>query len=277
MRLRIVFAPAAWATSTTTASAAACPLLSCCTQLLEHRLGNVVLDRKNIVERAVIDLGPQVVAVAALTGCTEMRTRLPALHAAFEHGGDVQRAADLRDAGLLALEAERRGARRNPHTADLRQHVQQLIGEAVGEEFVLRAALRFTKGSAATDEIEGSGEVALTVAAAAELPAGESTLVVFGATRAAAGLGELPVHGRAARRRAARMRVVSRRRAVGSTAIAEARRHAAVGIACVVDRHRHQKRLIVGHQKAAVDRQAPLPTEIAFRPRLGIRRDDRHE
>ncbi|HEX6795949.1 MAG TPA: hypothetical protein VF304_19075 [Casimicrobiaceae bacterium] len=52
-------------------------------------------------------------------------------HAAFEHRLHVELAADHCDVLVPALELERRRARRHAQAADLREHVQKLVGETV--------------------------------------------------------------------------------------------------------------------------------------------------
>ncbi len=69
-----------------------------------------------------------------------MRTRWPDLRTLpFEHRRHVEPARDRRDVDVLvALERERRGARGNAQPGDLREHVQQLLGQAVGKVLVRR-------------------------------------------------------------------------------------------------------------------------------------------
>ena len=82
--------------------------LSC----FDHRGRDLVLDREDVVELAVVGLRPQVRVGAGadqLRGDPHRVARLA--HGAFEHVRHVQRARDLRDRDLFALERERRGAR----------------------------------------------------------------------------------------------------------------------------------------------------------------------
>jgi hypothetical protein len=106
-------------------------------ELLHYVRRDLVLDREDVVELAVVGLRPQ---VRVGPGADQLRRdthRVAGLaHRAFEHIGNVQRARDLRDAGLLALERERRRARRHLQLRNLREQVQQLFGDAVGKILV---------------------------------------------------------------------------------------------------------------------------------------------
>ena len=59
-------------------------------------------------------------------------------HAALEQGRDVQRGADLAEALLPLLEPHDRAARDHLERADLRELGDHVLGDAVGEELVLR-------------------------------------------------------------------------------------------------------------------------------------------
>jgi hypothetical protein len=100
---------------------------------------NVVLDGKHVVHGAIVGVRPQ---VKAIVDADQLRRHpdpvaLPP-DAAFQHVGDIERGADFPQVFVLALEAERRGAARDLQVRDLRELVQQLLGEAVGEILVLR-------------------------------------------------------------------------------------------------------------------------------------------
>ena len=68
----------------------------------------------------------------------QLLTRTP--HAPFQHVPHVQRVADLAHRHALAVEAERRGARRDVEALDRRECVQQLFGDPIPE--VLLVVLR---------------------------------------------------------------------------------------------------------------------------------------
>ncbi len=98
----------------------------------DHRPGDLVLDSEHVGELAVVGLRPQVIAVGRvdeLRGDADLIARLA--HAALEHGGDVQLVRDVAHILVLALEGERRGARRHPQAGNLGEKIQQLFGEAV--------------------------------------------------------------------------------------------------------------------------------------------------
>ena len=69
---------------------------------------NLILDRENIVELAVVSLRPQMVAVGSvdqLRGNSHPLVR--SANAAFQHRCDVELPANFGDAQLLAFESER--------------------------------------------------------------------------------------------------------------------------------------------------------------------------
>ena len=103
-------------------------------ELLDHVGRDLVLDREDVVELAVVGLRPQVRVGAGLDQLRRDPYRVARLaHRAFQHVRHVQRARDLRDSDLLALERERRGARRHLQLRNLRQQVQQFLRDTVGE------------------------------------------------------------------------------------------------------------------------------------------------
>ena len=110
-------------------------------QLLDHRLRDVVLHGEDIVEFAVVGFRPEVRIRGHLD---QLRGDAHALagpaDAAFEHRRHVERLRDRRDVDVLALERERRRARRDAQAADLGQHVQQFLRQPVGEVLVLLVA-----------------------------------------------------------------------------------------------------------------------------------------
>src|SRR5882672_4161855 len=76
------------------------------------RARQLVLDRKDVPQVAVIRLGPEMVAVP----CTDQLGHDPqrvavAAHTSLEYGADAELLGDLADADILSFEGERRGAR----------------------------------------------------------------------------------------------------------------------------------------------------------------------
>ena len=107
-------------------------------ELLDHVGRDLVLDREDVVELAVVGLRPQVRVGAGLDQLRRDPHRVARLaHRAFQHVRHVQRARDLRDPDLLAFERERRGARRHLQLRNLRQQVQQFLRDTVGEVLLL--------------------------------------------------------------------------------------------------------------------------------------------
>src|SRR6202030_2106072 len=83
-------------------------------------------------------LRPKVIAVV---GANQLRgdadTLARAAHAALKQVRDPQLPRDGRDIVTAALEVERRGARRHPQVGHLREQVEQLLGETIGEVFLV--------------------------------------------------------------------------------------------------------------------------------------------
>ena len=116
-------------------------------KLLHHGLRNVVLHRKDVVQRPVVALRPQVEAVLDLHQLDRDAEPLAGLaDAALEHRRDPQRAPDFGDRGAFAFERKCRGARRDAQPADLAEDVQELLGQAVGEVLVVLVAAQVGEG-----------------------------------------------------------------------------------------------------------------------------------
>ena len=61
-----------------------------------------------------------------------------ALNAALEHVRHAERFRDFRDGPVLISECEARGARRDLQVGNLREHVQDGFGKAIGEIDIVR-------------------------------------------------------------------------------------------------------------------------------------------
>ncbi len=88
-------------------------------------LRNLVLNREDVGQFAVIAFGPKMTAVGRgdqLRGDADASAGAP--HAAFENVGHAQRIGDAANVLLLALEGERRSARDHLETRDLCQRIQ---------------------------------------------------------------------------------------------------------------------------------------------------------
>jgi hypothetical protein len=69
-----------------------------------------------------------------------------AAHAALEHGTDAELSRDGRDIDFLALEHERRSTRGNFQLRQFGQQVENFLGNAVAEIFVLRIPAHVDEG-----------------------------------------------------------------------------------------------------------------------------------
>ena len=110
-------------------------------QLLHHRLRDIVLHRENILQRSVVGLRPKLIAVGHLHQLHgDPHPGAGLAHAAFEHRGDVQRTAHVGHGRILALEREGRRSSRHAEPANLREHVEELVGEPIREVLVFLVA-----------------------------------------------------------------------------------------------------------------------------------------
>jgi len=111
------------------------------------RARQLVLDRKDALELAIVALRPQVIPVRHADQLRE-DPELIALsaHAPFQDGGDVQLRADLPDVEVLALEEECGGAGDDANALDVGERVDDLLGHAVGEVLVLLVAAQVREG-----------------------------------------------------------------------------------------------------------------------------------
>ena len=81
-------------------------------QRLDDALRDIVLDREDVLHRAVVSLGPQPVTVRHVDQLGRDAQSVPRLaHAPLEHRVDVEPPAHLVDVEALARELESRGAR----------------------------------------------------------------------------------------------------------------------------------------------------------------------
>ncbi len=110
-------------------------------QRIDDAVRDVILDREHVLHFAAVGLGPEVrigIGFDELRGDAHVIARAP--HAAFEHDADAELARDGRDARVLALELERRRARRDLELRQLAQEIEDFFGDAVAEIFVLGVA-----------------------------------------------------------------------------------------------------------------------------------------
>ncbi len=101
--------------------------------------GDLVLDGEDVARVAVEALRPELISgpgVGQLRGDANAFSR-PA-HAALQHGSHVERRSDLLDVRFLALEREAGRARGHAQLRHPAQSAQDLLGDAVAEELVLR-------------------------------------------------------------------------------------------------------------------------------------------
>ena len=110
-------------------------------ELLHDRLRDLVLDGEDVGQIAVVAIGPEMRPVLRID---QLRVDADALarlsDAAFENVGDVEAPAHLLHVGVLALVGEGRIPRDDRQRRDLRQIGDDVLGDAVGEVFLLGIA-----------------------------------------------------------------------------------------------------------------------------------------
>ena len=100
--------------------------------------GDLVLDGEHVVECTVIALRPDVKAVVSANQLR--RNAYPVaglLNTALENVCHTQRKRDSSNIDILVLEREGRCTRRHLEIGQLREHMQQCLGQAVGEVLVV--------------------------------------------------------------------------------------------------------------------------------------------
>ncbi len=229
--------------------------------------------------------------------------------------GDAELLADLLRRRILSLERERRQARRNVQAGNLLKHGKQLVADAIGEVLVVlvvaqigerqhgdgalidfrrrgyRRRLRLSAIGVTAGSLGGARNAMKTANATTATPpsAGDEPLEdARFRDRARVGSGRVTTASGAG----CNVRLLARQqssRALGESPGILASRQARPlplaksvgdpgrGIRSVVDHHRQQERLVVGHQVRAVDRELPFQAEVTFAARLRVLRDDRHE
>src|SRR5688500_16309618 len=107
---------------------------------------NLILDGENILQLAVITLGPELSVVAGiheLRGEPESLTRFA--HASLEHSSNLKLPSDFANVLVLVLESEGRSPRRDLERLDLRKCVDDFLGHPVGERFPLRVGAQIAE------------------------------------------------------------------------------------------------------------------------------------
>ncbi len=110
-------------------------------QGLDDCLRNLVLQREDVVQVAVVAFGPEVVVARRLDQLRrDAHATAGAAHAALEHVVDLQLPRHLRQVDVLALERERSVARDDGERGDLAQVRDDVLADAVAEIFLLQVA-----------------------------------------------------------------------------------------------------------------------------------------
>ena len=105
-------------------------------QRVHDGVGDLVLDREDVGEGAVVALGPE---QAAVLGGAELRRNPQPVsgtaHRPLKHPGRPEQGTDGADVLRLAFEGKGRSARGHPQSFDLGQRVDQLVGDSIAQVF----------------------------------------------------------------------------------------------------------------------------------------------
>ena len=113
----------------------------------DDRAHNLILDGKDVLDLAVVVLGPAVSpcrSIDQLGG--DANAVAPPPHAAFQHIAHAELAADLADIGRLALVLEAGIAGDHEQLAEPRQLRDDVFDDAVGEILLLRIGAKVDEG-----------------------------------------------------------------------------------------------------------------------------------
>jgi len=116
-------------------------------QCADNRLRNLVLEREDVVQVAIVALRPDMAAGGAvdqLRGDPHPAARLA--HAAFDNVADLELARDLRNVHVLALEHEGGVARGDPERGHLGEIGDDVLADSVREVFLLRITAHVREG-----------------------------------------------------------------------------------------------------------------------------------
>ena len=116
-------------------------------ELLHDLEGDLVLGLEDVLDDAIVDVREDVITVLSVDKLGGDPHPVPGLpHASLEDVGDVQLGPHLPDVDLLALERERGRSGRDPEPVHPGQHVDDLLGDAVGEKRVVRVGAHVDEG-----------------------------------------------------------------------------------------------------------------------------------
>src|SRR5882762_8887298 len=127
-------------------------------QSLDDRCGDFVLQREDVVEVAVVTLGPEVIVarpVHQLGGDPYAATCFA--HTAFQYMVDLEFTCDFRHVDVLALEYESAVAGGHRQRRDLAQIRDDVLGDSVAKILLLRIAAHVGKGQDADRDARGTG------------------------------------------------------------------------------------------------------------------------
>src|SRR5439155_11417069 len=100
-------------------------------------LGDLVLNRKHILQLAVVDIGPEVKSIADVDELgADTKAIAGFAHTTAQNSAHIELLTDSADVIVAAFEGEGGGAGGDAQAGDLGQGVDQLLGQAIAEIFV---------------------------------------------------------------------------------------------------------------------------------------------
>ena len=110
-------------------------------QPVSDRRGDLVLHREDVLDHAVVAVGPELVAVGGIHQLhRNAQAGARASQRSFKHGGNTQLGTHRTQVLVLPLEGERRTATGDAQPGNLRERIENLLGHAIGEHLVVGVA-----------------------------------------------------------------------------------------------------------------------------------------
>src|SRR5215469_9744438 len=110
----------------------------CDLQSLSDPLCNFLLNRKHILHLTVVALRPQMISIRSRHQLRrDAQTVVSSSHTALKNGANLELFSDNAQVDIFTFERESRASRNNVQSLNLRQRVDDLLGDSVGEVLVL--------------------------------------------------------------------------------------------------------------------------------------------
>lgn len=129
------------------------------TNLTSNGASNVILERKNIAQIAIVGLGPEVLLIGKSNELSRNANAVSGMQdGAFDDGINAKFAGDLRERLLRALVLHDGGAGNDTQSGKLGESGDQFVGHAFGEVLLFRIARQvFERKNGNRSDIRNSG------------------------------------------------------------------------------------------------------------------------